>query len=358
MSDVLYPVSLMQNMSVKRLARVLADDFEDGGSSTRKLWPDKYFKRRFEFIHSPLTLQEMEYLRSFYVARNGRYDSFWFRDNINRGGNAKVRFAMDLDEVRSSGVYPVQVALEEVQPIRAMPDIFEVATAAGTAPKAWYDANRERYFAHAGTNYDDHVALYDAAGNRWPLLFQNYPQPNYELLENILGQHQNFLIEGTEFETASNFTDVATGQPAFTIFGFFKNPANTNNALLFAIGNRGTAQQALGLRLHADVYKPYVGSLSETWATAVYTNSPLHTWRSIALVWAASSNSVSLYVNGTLIGSESNTRSHVQGPLWMRDETSTFTRAAHPMVFGAALTLAQVKALHNLFAYQYGLATV
>lgn len=358
MSSIFYPVSLISDINIRRISRTNMDEFEDGTVNVRRMWADQQFKRRVEFTHSPLTRAEYKYLRSFYTARNGRYDSFWWRDNFNRGGNINVRFGMDLDESRINLSYPIKVALEEVAPSRPLPDAPDIKIATGSSPLCWYDANREKYYLHAGTAYEESEALYDAATQNYPLLIT--PNPNYPLISNdIFSQWQSYTLEpGGEFQSAANLTGLATGQPACTLFGIFKHQSNTNNVRLFGTGNHGTAAQGLSFRLHGNIYKPCVGSTSETWTTAVFTNSPVNTWRSFAIVWAASSNTATLYVNAVSIGAESVTRSLVQGPVWMGAGVNTYANHAHPMIFGAALTLAQVKALHNLFAHQYGLSTV
>ena len=93
MSDVLYPLGPVGSLDVKRFDRTVFDEFEDGSTTARRLWTAKTFKRRFEISHQNLTETEMRKLGAFLAARDGRYDAFWFRDNWNRGGNAKVRLA-------------------------------------------------------------------------------------------------------------------------------------------------------------------------------------------------------------------------------------------------------------------------
>src|SRR6185295_10427091 len=102
MSDVFYPISGFKDIQVQYLDRTVKDEFEDGSESAMRLWPDKTFKRIFTCQHMPLSAQEFGYVKSFFSARSGQYDSFWFRDNVNRQGNAKVRLAKPL-QIRRNG---------------------------------------------------------------------------------------------------------------------------------------------------------------------------------------------------------------------------------------------------------------
>ena len=162
MSDEFYPISLIRDQQVTPLNRVIADQFEDGTTATRDQWATMTFKRRFEVAHSVMNLGEWWYLRSFYNQRHGMYDSFWFRDNVDRGGNAKVRFSQPLPRAfNAAALASIQVQLDEIAPIRSLPEFDELTTAAGTAPYVWIDANRELYWKHAGTAY------FDPAGTTW-----------------------------------------------------------------------------------------------------------------------------------------------------------------------------------------------
>src|SRR6185436_4007119 len=129
----------------------------------RRGWPSQYFKRQFALQHSPLTLQEYRYLRSFWSQRSGAYDAFWFRDNVHREGNASVRFVGQLAPEFRGSARRVQLGFVEVAAVRALPEFDEVTVAAGSAPLFWWDANREMYYTHMGTLYrDPAVATYDS----------------------------------------------------------------------------------------------------------------------------------------------------------------------------------------------------
>ena len=155
MSDELYPIGPIGSVAVQRISRTIADEFEDGSTTARRLWTAKYFKRRFTIQHQNLTSAEFRKLASFFTARDGNYDSFWVRDNWNRGGNAKVRLAGPFPIDRSGApVYSPQIVLEQTAPVRELPDYDEV-TAIITNCGAWYDANRIIYGQHDGTPYGD-----------------------------------------------------------------------------------------------------------------------------------------------------------------------------------------------------------
>lgn len=342
------------------MARVIGDQFDDGTTATRRIWPAQYFKRKFKVAHAPLTLAEWRYLRSFYSARNGQFDSFYFRDNVNRDGNALVRFASDLPHSFSGSARMVQLELEEVAPMRALPEIEEVVTAAGVSPAFWFDANREVYYMHLGSLYNNEPVWDSALAGKYRLDYQN--GGDFQIIGQT-GQYQAYSDNnGVWSKSAVNVTELAAGQPAATLFAIVAGSTSASRRVLFATGTMG-AGAALGLALAADNrYEPFLGG-SETFTNARFNNTAANTWRSIALVWSAASNSVTMYVNGVLVGTDSVSRSLVQGRVTtgaaldgtLQNQFDSFT---HCMALPGALTLAQVKSLHNLLGYQFGLATV
>lgn len=363
MSDVIYPIGLVADCKIKRMARVAADEFEDGSTSTKALWPLKYFKRRIEIQHADLKYDEFLALRSFYRQRNGRYDSFWYRDNINRSGNYKVRFANDIDVGMSRHMLKLPVQFEEVAPIQALPEYDELAAAAGFTPALWYDANREYHLSHKGSS------VYDLTGRTWDAtLLGKYPATwqggtFWNHFNSHLAQYQSYGFNTPWAKTAINISEIAAGQPACTLFALANHPTMASKQVLFAIGAMGTGN-AMGLAIGADnKYQPWTGG-SETWDATLFTNSPNFTWRSFAITWAASSNVAKFYVNAALHGTDTITRNYTQGPAAIGaaiDGTllslNTIS-AQHFIVFPGELTLAQVKAVHNLLGYQYGLSIV
>jgi hypothetical protein len=363
MSSEHYPISLIQGLSVERISRVIADEFEDGTTNSRALWASKTFKRSFKVNHAPMNRGEMRWLNGFYTQRNGPGDSFWFRDNANRRGNASVRFSKAIEENLDRGAFNPVVALDEIAPVRSLPEVYEIFLAANAQPVWYFDANRSRYFLHMGTEYAedsvfDEMGRYDAS---W--------QVATVIPSAITSQWQYWRLFGGSYgKSGLPVIELAPGQPAFSLFGFYRHSSSAAKQVICATGAVG-AGSALGLVLSAaNVYEPWVGG-TETWTGSVQSNGTPDVWRSIAVVWAASSNTATMYVNGVSVGTGSNTRSLVQGPvgfgaspggtLIMNSSNALVNAdASHVMGFGAALTLDMVKALHNLFSYQVGLATV
>lgn len=359
MSDVFYPIAGIGKLKVTPMNRVVADAFEDGTTSTRYLWTDKTFKRRIELDHGPLTIQEYKTLRSFHTQRNGIYDSFWFRDNVNRGGNIKARFAQPMPGEYQKQLRTFGVDLVEVAPLRPLPEYDEVTTAAGTAASAIYDPQRVIYFEHPGlSNYTETTIPDGTRAESWPLTFQS----GVHALGGTLTQYQHFDLATAYAKTASNFTPITGAQPACTVVAFLKRASGgTGRKGIITLGATG-AGNAVGIGYNAGVYEPYLGG-AETWTTALQSNASGDTWRSFAIAWPLASNVASFYVNAALINTETETRNFTDGPLTINAEPDgtdgdTVHKIGAVLVFPAALTLAQVKSVHNLFCAHYGLATV
>jgi hypothetical protein len=360
MSNLLYPLGLIAGQKITPMNSVVADAFENGTTSTRNLWAANNFKRQIVLTHPSLTPQEFRYLRSFYAQRNGNLDSFWFRDNISRRGNLNVRFAGPLVDTHDGVLFNAAVSMAEVSPIRSLPEWDEIATAAGFNPVLWYDANREFYISHMGSTFNDPTnAAYDAA-------FQNYPAPwvagAVDLAGNMLQQYNayNFSVSNCA-RTSPNVGELVGAQPAATLFLITQSPAISTKGVICSVGTMGTSH-ALGIAIAADNrYEPWLGG-SETWTNARFNNSAASTWRSVACVFAGSANSEQLYVNAASVGTDTNTRSLTAGPFAFGsaiDATLKFNGlVSHALLFAGALNLAQIKAVHNLLGYQYGLAVM
>lgn len=335
--------------------RVVADTFDDGGSSTRRLWTAQYFRRRFEIEHMPLTLAEWQYLRSFYSQRSGRSDSFYFRDNAERKGNFLVRFAQDLPvTITPAQMRQVRVLLEETAATRELPEIDEIYTAAGSEwPLFFYDANRMRYYTHAGTAYTE-SGIHDVR-DAYALTAPG-DAPVLSGYDSSLANYWAFT--GTRYAISGSNVTLSGTQPALTLFcQVYSQPANgVTDELLLQVGNHG-----LVLNTSND-FTPWL-SAGGTWTNAKSSNGVGAQWRSVAAVWTGSSNTGALYVNGASIGSDSNTRSYTADVVSLGaagDGSITLDggRLQNVMAFNKALSLAQIKALHNLFAYQFSLAEV
>lgn len=358
MSDVMYPISLIEGVQIQRVDRTLLDEFEDGSTNVRRYWDAQNFKRRVQVNHSHLTLDEFRYLRTFHSQRSGAYDPFWFRDNVHRGGNMKVRFASPLVEPWSAGARRIQVSLDEVAPIRSLPEFDELATAAGNTPAFWYDANRDRYHKHAGTEfYDTH--FFDSQANAAGAALQAGTFP----LGDKLAQYQHHAFDGTAWGKSAVNVNISGGgfKPACTLFAICKHGTVASQQIIFSIGQMATAS-GMGIQINAaNEYTPWIGTLN-SWSTAAVSNATPNTWRSLAVTWPSASSDGTIFANGASVGTDTNVRSYLPGPVSLGaalDGTLLTTgNVAHVMAFNAVLTLSQIKAVHNLLGYQYGLATV
>ena len=360
MSDVLYPLGLIESVETEFFARVLRDEFESGDTASRRPWADKFLKRRLKLTHTPLTAAEFRWLKSFYAQRSGGYDYFWFRDNLNRTGNVKARFLDVLPVNRAAAeLNHAIVSLEEVAPVRMLPEYDEVVTAAGSAPIFWWDANREFYTSHLGTITKE-ASTWDASAETYRGVWQSGTALD---LGNVLGQWQYYNFTGAQWaETSDNLTVLTGTQPACTLFLIAKHPTSATNQTLLEVGTHGAAA---GLRLvlqNNNYYGQWAGHASGGGAAA---NSPQNTWRSICATWTASANTSAFWVDGAdAMSGASDARSYSVGKARMGatgtpDEIlATGACQNHLMCWAATLTQAQVKAVHNLFAHQYGMALV
>lgn len=374
MSDVLYPLGPIGQLDVQRFDRTIFDEFEDGSQQSRRLWTSKFFKRRFTVGHENLSEAEFRALANFFTARDGRYDSFWYRDNHNRAGNAKVRLAGDFPIQRGGPkLYSPRLVLEQTAPVRELvtkQEIIDAVAAAPSsttisAPTAWWDANRTIYYAHNGTNYQetlipDQSGAYDLAwvgGSAGPLI-------NSTGQNQLHGTYSTYYATGTE----AGIAGPAWGtQDALTIFVILIASGSGSGPKVITHAGSVGAQTALGIQIDADAVRPWVGA-SEVWTGATI---PTNAVCSVAVTWANGSNAATTFVNGSSTAAGTNTRAYSQGAFSLgaaRDGTKigAFTvsqlNVAHAMYFhGIAMSAANLKAIHNLFVHQYsayGMATV
>lgn len=363
MSTETYPLSGIGTLRVTPLNRVVTDEMESGITYSRRLWSAATFRRRFALSHPALTAAELSTLRDFHAARDGGYDSFYFRDNVNRTGQHEVRFEGAPAWAGLADARQTDIALVESAPRRALPSLAELTTAAGTAPTIAWDANREIAIRHAGAWSYDGDGLWDVATGAHAGTWQ---AGTMGFGDSLAEDYQHFRAEGTRWAKTAGNVGLAGAQPACTLFALVRHSTCSAKQVLFAVGTVGTGA-SLGIVLAADNrYEPWVGG-SETWSTARSNNSAADTWRSVAVVWTGSSNNATLYVNAASVATEAVSRSFTDGPASLFAASggtlksgSGLTKAdlAHPMMIPAACTLAQVKALHNLLAYQFSLATV
>lgn len=365
MPNFSYPLAVTGGLQVQRVNRVLSDAFEDGGTSARRLWGHKMFKRRFRVRHAPLTALEIDAAQGFYSQRNGPYDSFWFRDNVNREGNAEVRFAGPLIITQEGGQRLLEVELEEVAPIVQNPSLHELKLATQSEPVWWWDANRSCTYIHANPlSVHLETFVHDTVGLYKPVWTPGAVQPTGAVLQ---WQYWKPLLN--YYARTTNSVPLGAGLPGFTIFGFFRHSTGGTKQVIAATGSMG-AGNAMGMVLsQVNVYEPWLGG-GEVWSSAVLANSPVNTWRSIAILYTNSTNDVTMVVNGTVVGSTNlNGRNFVPGlasfGAAMNGDhavnslgTMVNADANHVMAFNAALNPIYIREIHNLFAYQFGLPTV
>jgi hypothetical protein len=363
MSDVFYPSGVIEEVKVELIDRTLVDEFEDGSTSAKLLWAEKCFKRRYTVKHAPLTADEFAVLQAFFVARNGRYDPFWFRDNVHRGGQAKVRLAVPFPIQRGQSLaYQTELLLEEVAPVRMLVDVDEVTAAAGSAPAYWFDANRQIAYLDGGIYYGE-SGRYDATSCVIYDRMRGYD--GYSVFGDpiqrttLVSQYGWSNVIGRSNGTVANWTGAS--KPPGTILLICRHGTVSTDQVLFQVG-AASAGNAMGIRYTSGgAYSPWIYG-SDAWSGVVV--SPVDTWRSVAAVWAASSNAATMYVNGASAAAGSFTRSYVAGPVALgwdgAANMSDLDKSGmgHAMFFTSALSQAQVKAVHNLLRHQYGMAAV
>lgn len=358
MSAVLYPLSgFIREVRTQHFARNVVDRFEDGTQQARRLWAAQTFKRRFEVTHDAMSAQEFEYLRAFHAARSGDFDPFLFRNNAERLGNHYVRFAQPLQRtVNAAALRRLSVSLEEVQLQRELCAYSDVISAAGNTPLVWLDANREIYHTWKGTTYTD-TAMHDASGIGTLAPTSNGVQPWDETLGGTsypLSSHYS-IIGAAANKSAGNVSLSGGTTPRLSIFALVNVTAGVSNAVVIGVGNQG-------LQLQTDNYfYPYAAGA--TFTTGKAENTGTLAWHSICVTWN-NSHEAKIYRDGALIATESQTRSwsteqFALGAL--HDDTEPLLSAGkvnNVLIFNATLTLAQIKALHNLVGWQVGLSEV
>ncbi len=356
MSTVLYPLSgYVARVRTETFARNIVDRFEDGTEQSRRLWAANTFKRRFSVAHSALTRDEFEYLRAFYTARSGDFDPFLFRNNAERLGNHYVRFARPLQrDVNAAALRSLSVELQEVQLQRELPTAADVVSAAGSSPLVWLDANREIIHQWKGTWYNE-TAAYDASGVNTYAPTTNYPS-FYGVVASstIYPQSSAYSASPTFIPKSAGNVTLSGSSPRLSIFMLVRAVTSISNGIVVAVGNHG-----IELRTDSKFY-PYVDSV--TYSSGA-TNTGTLAWHSLCVTWN-NSTEAKTYLDGALIATEADARTYTAGKLSfgaLPDETLGLLDGVtynNVLLFNATLTLAQIKALHNLVGWQVGLAEV
>ncbi len=358
-ASTFYPTPLIESVSIGFNDRTVIDAFESGGSSSRRYWPDKYKKRQFALAHAPMTSLEARRLVSFFNLR-GTWDPFWFRDNANRNGNAEVRFAERLQLPRNAAVIEgLKVALAEIAPARLLPEIDEIEGAAALTPVLWFDPNRTAFYYEDGAGVAE-ATLHDAALQNYPATFGSGALS----LGNTLAQWQHYAFNGARHAATASVAEITGSKPALTLFCLAKASATTTAQIAVQLGAGAGAGQSLGIGIDTDgAWKPWNGS---AFVATSQTNTA-DTWTSLAVSLAAGSDSWQLWKNGTASGAATSTRAFAAGACVVGAKpggsnpygpSMTNAHLSQVLPFAGQLTTAQIKALHNLFAHQYGMATV
>ncbi len=360
MSNVFYPLSGFEDLPVMLMENSVQDAFEDGSTASRLLWSPQNFKRRFTLKHMQLTQAEFAWLRRFFSARSGRYDSFWFRDNVNRGGNALVRLSDKFAFNRKGLLYTVQTTLDEVAPIRLLPDVDDItAILPNQTFQAWYDANRQIALSHMGLRYYS-AAIYDSTLNQ-DLTVLALTDGNWV---GFTSQYSYWILNQNDVphKTAGNALDTPGSQTIFTIVA---TPGGEPNPTVITFaGSLGTGK-GIGIILNGASYYPYIGG-AEVWTGAAIADSNFH---SVAVTFSNTAGTVTakLYLDGALTNAGANPQNYTAGPLCVGaapdgSMASFYSGAAprlgHCLYSSGVASQAQIKAFHNLLAYQYGMPTV
>lgn len=362
MSTEMYPLSI-GTLRVSPANRVITDEMESGVTYARSLWESQTFRRTFALSHPALTRQELRYLQDFHAARNGRADTFYFRDNVNREGNHTVRFASAPTWGGYGDARQVDLTLMESAPRRCLPTKGELAAILGPEQFVMWDANRELALTHVDALTHDPDGLWDTWSGGHVGLWQ---AGGIGFGASLAEDYQHFRADGTCWAKTTELANLVGGKPGFTLFALVRHSTCSAKQVILSIGSVGTGG-ALGLVLTADNrYEPWVGG-TETWSTARQHNSPAGVWRSIAVVWAEFSNNATLYVDAVAVATEAVSRSFSNGPETLFASSSGSLKSgsglaqadvANAMFVQKACTGAQVKSLHNLLGYQFGLAQV
>lgn len=375
MSNEFYPLSGIETIKVNPYVRVERDEFEDGSESSRRIWAEKVFKRTFEVKHFPLTDQEAVVLRDFFMEREGPYDPFWFRDNVNREGNYQVRFSNEMAYERITAATNVQSVMNQIAATKSrvtLPRLIAIiASASGTRDYIpfWFDANKSRHWIH---NYvETHEQDWFNAGAlvgedavlQSPGVVSSQLYVNSNIYENcrIIGSTTGKYITAND-QVKGDY--IAPGSAARGLFFcVVRNPTHSSKSVIMGMGDVSSGN-AMGLAINAsNQYEPWLGG-AHTFTNAKFTNSAANTWRTIAVAFDGSS--CSLYVNGALIGTDSQTRTYVDGKLSLGCAPNGtlpvggagINYLQHAMYLSDDFDATIVANLHNLFAAQFGLATV
>jgi hypothetical protein len=361
MSDLIYPLALIGGeLQLDKSTRINRDQFEAGTESRRAMWPDHHFRRRWGFTHTGLTEQEAIVLKEFYGDRNGAYDSFWFRDSVNRSGNHKVRFDDNYAPIHVRMNRSMEVRLTETSTRRSLPSIAEVTAAAGVAPSLFLDANREAIVTHLGSKYFE-TTPWDAASIAPRGLWYG----TGDRFTGLTTAYSHYGFTGSSYALGTPPAGLTLGSGG-ALFVIARAPTFSSRQIAFSLG-KNSAYEAIGLVMHPDNrFEPWNGNTTQ-YGSAFYINSAANTWRTFLINYASGGGACYFYVNGAFTGYGTNTAISLAAPTgWSLGAAPDASQPA-TVDIGCAIYLPSALAsngataaplLHNLFAAQYGLALV
>ena len=365
MRTLVYPLlGLVDKQEVTPMAKVLVDEFEAGTTAARRVWGDRALKRSYKITHAPMTRNEYAQFRDFHSDVNDGLTPWIYRDNVNREGDHLVRFSKT-PVVKSEGALStVEAEMQEVLPVAALPTASDLAAPGGVTtgdPAVYFDPNREIYFTDPATG---EAVVESTAWNLTPAL--RFPWSG--------GACPFYYVPNTNLN-AYNFASRAYGASGAnvpftvgncTMFMLVNIEAVASKWVLAGLGSVA-AGSAFGIQLTAGNYfTPWIGG-TETFATAKVANPGAGpTWHSLAVMtnW---SNNFWLFFDGVQYGPDSVAHTLVDGKFGLGAAGNGTLNAPAGMSYGMvsevlyyrqALVLAQINALHNLFAPAYGMTAV
>lgn len=361
MSDYIYPLALIGGeFSADNYARVITDTYESGTESRRALWPANHLRRQFAIPHGGLTDAEIATLMEFYGDRTGSKDDFWFRDCVHRTGNHKVRFADGFRPAISRMNRAIEVKLTETSPRRALPSLAEVTTATGgVAPTLWLDPNRESVVTHMGAETYEKGPWNVVTRRQSGLWTGTGPR-----FIGLTDAYSRYSFSGGAEKGLGPIPSGWSGTRS-SVFVIARAPETYGHTIVFGLG-RGGGYHGVGLALFAaNSWGPWMGSTTAH-ITCRRSNTPASVWRSFLIHYNTNGETVTFFADGVVSGLAFNDPWDRSNPVGYGLGSAPEGDLASDVDVGAAIFFpdrladptATAAQLHNLFAYQFGMATV
>jgi hypothetical protein len=203
----------------------------------------------------------------------------------------------------------------------------------GSSPLFWIDAN-----SGGGTDQtgNGHNFTLTAIGSPYKYFSDSaFKTASAAIIDDPFGAVTMFMVAKHDFPDSG----------AYTILSI--NPSDQLNDSSF--------------RILLQVDEKYVPSTKNPTAgvSGGFLNSPENTWRTIAAVWEKYSDTVSFYVNCNPVAAATESpRRYVSPGNIGFGSLRGVGLVNHMMAFNTALSIAQIRSLHNLVASQYGITEV